>query len=527
MITQGLLGIEKTVGSGPRSEMPAARGASRLLEENVSSLSFASLIDRLLSSGNGAGGGRDFEAAGARGPEGPGRSEKEKGGAAQSGTAKDAGERAVPLQRGANEGATSRSSVLNDGAVQGGEQRASEVKRGGREGKLWVPAAERRRGGTGASGAFEGAGKNANEISNGAGRHADRRIERGAKLFSHMAGIRANRVDQGAHSSAASGIRTSRVLHTIVPQPQVRSEKLKGPVPRPLPPHSEPGPALLPNPARKDKTGTAINGSAGPALTGKTKGPAKSDRSPVKPEPGIEARSVENRHEARKGEQAQASLRGHNPGVKYPAGQGTGQGPAGHGMGQGHPGQGHAGQGLADAAKSPVQQETRGGVSELVAASFKYEASSLKAAPRTDYQIHRNTDEIIGEIVKQFTLVARNGGGEARITLQPEFLGDLKLDLKLKGKEISTFILVENQAVKDLIVTKLNVLEQGLLQHGFSLGSFQVEVKDGGQGMKAAVQDGRKSRAGSTGSERGQETPGVEPLGYGLPWLSTVVNITV
>jgi flagellar hook-length control protein FliK len=174
-----------------------------------------------------------------------------------------------------------------------------------------------------------------------------------------------------------------------------------------------------------------------------------------------------------------------------------------------------------------VQQETRGGVSELVAASFKYEASSLKAPSRTDYLIHRNTDEIIGEIVKQFTLVARNGGGEARITLQPEFLGDLKLDLKLKGKEISTFILVESQAVKDLIVTRLNVLEQGLLQHGFSLGSFQVEVKDGGQGMKSAVQGGRKARAGSTGSEHGQEPPGVEPLARGVPWLSTVVNITV
>ena len=533
MTAQGLLGLEKTVGSGLRSEMPAARGASRAVEENISSLSFASLIDRLLSSGTGAGGARDFETTGARGPEGPGRYEKEKGGAAQSGTAQDTGERAAPFKRGTNEDATSRSSVLNGGAIQGGEQRASEVKRGGLEGKVSLPAAERRQGNASASGAFESIGKNANEISNGDGRRTDRRIERGAKLFSHMEGIRANRggghgdrADQGVHSSAASGIRTSRVLHTFVSQPQVRSEKLKGPAPRPSPLNAEPGPALFPIPARKDKTGTAKNGSAGPVLTGKTKGPAKPDRSAGKPGPDGEARSVENRHEARKGEQAQAGLRGQNPGVKYPAGQGTGQGPAGQGTSQGHAGQGTS-QGLADAAKSPVQQESRGGVSELVVASFKYEASSLKAASRTDYLIHRNTDEIIGEIVKQFTLVARNGGGEARITLQPEFLGDLKLDLKLKGKEISTFILVESQAVKDLIVTRLNVLEQGLLQHGFSLGSFQVEVKDGGQGMKSAVQGGRKARAGSTGNEHGQEPPGVEPLACGLPWLSTVVNITV
>ena len=190
MITQGLLGIEKTVGSGPRSEMPAARGASRLVEENISSLSFASLIDRLLSSGNGAGGGHDFEAAGARGPEGTGRSEKEKGGRPRAGPRRMPGSEPCPFS-------AARTRRQHPGLprsmmepIQGGEQRASEVKRGGREGKLWVPAAERRRGGTGVSGAFEGAGKNANEISNGDGRHADRRIERGAKLFSHMAGIR-------------------------------------------------------------------------------------------------------------------------------------------------------------------------------------------------------------------------------------------------------------------------------------------------------------------------------------------------
>ena len=67
---------------------------------------------------------------------------------------------------------------------------------------------------------------------------------------------------------------------------------------------------------------------------------------------------------------------------------------------------------------------------------------------------------------------------------------------------------MENQAVKDLIVTRLNVLEQGLLQHGFSLGSFQVEVKDGGQGMKAAVQDGRKRAPGRPEASAARKRPG-------------------
>jgi hypothetical protein len=184
--------------------------------------------------------------------------------------------------------------------------------------------------------------------------------------------------------------------------------------------------------------------------------------------------------------------------------------------------------GKGEGGSARAGSENRGNFGEISLAASRYESTSLRVSSAPDYQIARNTDEYINEIVRQMTLVARKGGGEARISLKPDFLGGIKLNLRLDHGEVSSFILVENPAVKDLILSRLNVLEQGLLQHGLSLGSFQVEVKDGGGGARAEGQDGGKRPGVSIETGRAEEA--VEPAPFaaaGLPWMSTIVNITV
>jgi flagellar hook-length control protein FliK len=151
---------------------------------------------------------------------------------------------------------------------------------------------------------------------------------------------------------------------------------------------------------------------------------------------------------------------------------------------------------------------------------------------RAQGQAGKTADEIFGEIVRQFTFTVKKGGGEARIVLQPRSLGELRLSIKLHNAEVNTSMIVETAALRDLIVSKLSTLQESLLKQGFSLGSFNVEVKErgasndmggnnqGGQGKSADTSLVAQSVLGETGA-------GGQSHFQGLPWISTVVNIVV
>lgn len=154
----------------------------------------------------------------------------------------------------------------------------------------------------------------------------------------------------------------------------------------------------------------------------------------------------------------------------------------------------------------------------------RYEGAVRTVEPKSHYGIAKYADGNFDEIVKQFTLLVGKGGGEARIVLQPESLGHLKLNIKLSNQEVQTSILVDNQAVRDLIVSKLNILEESLLQHGFNLGSCDVGVRDG-DGKGAAAGNGKRKGKMLPVMDEAQDI--TEAPGQRIPWMSTVVNITV
>ena len=171
--------------------------------------------------------------------------------------------------------------------------------------------------------------------------------------------------------------------------------------------------------------------------------------------------------------------------------------------------------------------EASQGGKELSFACVRYESNIPKVLVKPDYQVLKNADEIFNEIVKQFSLIVSKGGGEANIVLQPELLGKIKLNLKLNQHEINSVIIVDNQSVKDLIISKLNILEQNLLQHGFSLGSFQVEVNDSQAGFNTAGEGiGEKSNTKNS-ADKDKELNENTVMILSLPWISTVVNVTV
>jgi flagellar hook-length control protein FliK len=157
----------------------------------------------------------------------------------------------------------------------------------------------------------------------------------------------------------------------------------------------------------------------------------------------------------------------------------------------------------------------------------RYEKWAKPLELKPHYQNIKNADGNFNDIVRQFTLLLQKGGGEAKLVLQPEHLGSLKMKIQLKQGEVITSVLVDNQAVKDLILSRLTILEENLLRHGFNLGSFDVDVK----GEEADSQLARRETRGEgvspvEGLEPDEQTLESFPERW-LPWISTAVNITV
>ena len=164
----------------------------------------------------------------------------------------------------------------------------------------------------------------------------------------------------------------------------------------------------------------------------------------------------------------------------------------------------------------------------------KYEGSVKTIDMKPHYQNVQNGDGVFAdgnfdEIVRQFTLLLRKGGGEAKLLLQPEHLGSLKLRIQVDRGEVATSILVDNQAVKDLILSRLNILEESLLEHGFDLSSFDVGVKSENGDAETASGTAAGKRSGDSVVESSPMEDEVAAAGEmaRLPWMSTRVNITV
>jgi len=181
--------------------------------------------------------------------------------------------------------------------------------------------------------------------------------------------------------------------------------------------------------------------------------------------------------------------------------------------------------GNPDQSPSAAGKDRMDAGSDLTVASERYEQSVPRLVMNQHPPVSKSTDEIFNEIVRQFSLTVKNGGGEARVVLQPEILGKIKMDLKLNDHRINSLFVVENQSIKDLIMSKLNILENSLLQQGFSLGSFQVEVREKNMGMQTSEQGlTHKNRSGYGGDDEQENL--IPASSFTLPWISTVVNVT-
>jgi flagellar hook-length control protein FliK len=145
--------------------------------------------------------------------------------------------------------------------------------------------------------------------------------------------------------------------------------------------------------------------------------------------------------------------------------------------------------------------------------SFKQPAPVVPAGQTA---LERFREAAGNELMKATSMVLRDGGGEIRLVLKPESLGSIRIKMHLLDNHIEGRIVVDNQAVKQVIEGNLDSLMRAFRAEGFQGATIQVSV--GGQNADNGRQarDGRPEavrRVTAQGFER--NIPGVENLSMG------------
>jgi flagellar hook-length control protein FliK len=122
------------------------------------------------------------------------------------------------------------------------------------------------------------------------------------------------------------------------------------------------------------------------------------------------------------------------------------------------------------------------------------------------------------ELTRAAGIILRDGGGEIKLTLKPESLGNVRIRMNLVDNAIEGRIIVDNAAVKHVFEGSLDSLMRALTAEGFQTASLQVSVggqnADGGRPDRESLPRTRRIEA-SRAVAGDWNVPGVENLSMG------------
>lgn len=96
------------------------------------------------------------------------------------------------------------------------------------------------------------------------------------------------------------------------------------------------------------------------------------------------------------------------------------------------------------------------------------------------------------------------GATRLRLALEPASLGELVIELLMRGSQLQGRVMTGNQAARDLILAHLDELRDALARQGIQVGELQVSVDPSfGEGREAAPQSGPGKSSGTP-----EEAPG-------------------
>jgi flagellar hook-length control protein FliK len=82
------------------------------------------------------------------------------------------------------------------------------------------------------------------------------------------------------------------------------------------------------------------------------------------------------------------------------------------------------------------------------------------------------------KIAEQTQILVQKGGGEMKIQLSPEGMGDVLLKVKVQGGQVGVEMTTDNHHAKKLIESSIADLKQGLTDQKLNLETIKVDVAD-------------------------------------------------
>lgn len=89
-----------------------------------------------------------------------------------------------------------------------------------------------------------------------------------------------------------------------------------------------------------------------------------------------------------------------------------------------------------------------------------------------------NTDDVLNQINSKFEQL-KNGSTKITMTLRPQDLGRVTIELSQNANGVSTSIIAQNSQVKELLDKNIDALKQQLAQQGINVQNVQVKTVEG------------------------------------------------
>lgn len=102
------------------------------------------------------------------------------------------------------------------------------------------------------------------------------------------------------------------------------------------------------------------------------------------------------------------------------------------------------------------------------------------------------------------------GNQQITLTLSPDTLGELKMNLNLQGQKLSVEIITENRTVRDAIVLHTDALKESLARQNITMESFDVTTGGKGSGNQGQNQNAWRELA----KQQNQQQLWASPRGY-------------
>lgn len=127
----------------------------------------------------------------------------------------------------------------------------------------------------------------------------------------------------------------------------------------------------------------------------------------------------------------------------------------------------------------------------LASAASATSPDAVISVPRTTFDPALEP-QVHAQLVNAVRLQAEQGGGQARITLNPTFLGDVEIDVRTEGASVTASVHAANAEVREWMRTNESALRQSLADQGLSLDRFVIVDEDADSGQSRGERESRK-----------------------------------